>query len=60
MKIFDMILERVMIELDQEWYEVVDGDGFEIVEARCSELLGCDCWLDADFLVWAREQFADL
>ena len=60
MERFDAVLEQVMVELDQEWYEVVDGDGFKVVEARCSELLGCDCWEDAEFSAWAREQFADL
>ena len=60
MEQFEMVVEMVMVELGQEWYEVVDGDGWELVEARCSAMLGCDCWDDEAFAEWAHEVFADL
>jgi hypothetical protein len=57
---FDAILVEVMKELGQEWYEVVDGDGFALVKERCSAMLGCDCYENKEFSKWAEQLFDDL
>jgi len=60
-EMFEAIFEEVMEELGlTEWWELADGDDFEIVEERITEALGHDCWEDVDFVAWHREMAEDL
>ena len=60
-EMFDTIFAEVMVELGLTgWWELFDSDEFEIVEERITEMLGYDCFEDADFLAWYREMAEDL